>query len=127
MVSSLDALGILAAVGGLEIAALAGVVIGCAEEGVCVVTDGFVTSAGALVALALCPAARGYLMPSHLSVEPGHAVVMNALELEPLLQLDMRLGEGTGAALAMSLVDSACRMLSGMATFAEAGVSGADA
>jgi nicotinate-nucleotide--dimethylbenzimidazole phosphoribosyltransferase len=123
----LDALGVLAAVGGLEIAALAGVVIGAAEAGVCVVSDGFISGAATLAAIALCPAARDYVVPSHLSVEPGHAIVMRALELEPVLALDMRLGEGTGAALAMGIIDSACRMLSGMATFSEAGVSGSDA
>lgn len=122
----LDALGVLAAVGGLEIAALAGVVIGSAEEGVCVVSDGFISGAATLAAVALCPAARDYVLPSHLSVEPGHAIVLEALGLQPVLELDMRLGEGTGGALAMGIVDAACRMLAGMATFAEAGVSGAE-
>lgn len=123
--SELDALGVLAAVGGLEIAALAGVVIGGAEEGVCVVSDGFISGAATLAAVALCPQARSYVLPSHLSVEPGHAVVLEALGLQPVLELDMRLGEGTGAALAMGVIDAACRMLSGMATFSEAGVAGA--
>lgn len=122
-VRELDVLGVLAAVGGLEIAALAGVVIGAAEEGVAVVSDGFISGAATLAAVALCPAARDYVLPSHLSVEPGHAVVLRALELEPVIDLDMRLGEGTGAALAFGIIDAACRMLSGMATFAEAGVS----
>jgi len=122
-VAELDALGILAAVGGLEIAALAGVIIGAAEEGVCVVSDGFISGAATLAALALCPTAADYVFPSHLSVEPGHSVVLQALGLEPVLTLDMRLGEGTGAALAMGLIHAACRMMSGMATFAEAGVS----
>lgn len=122
-VRELDVLGVLAAVGGLEIAALAGVVIGSAEEGVAVVTDGFISGAAALSAIALCPAARDYVLPSHLSVEPGHAVALRALELEPVIDLDMRLGEGTGAALAFGIIDAACRMMSGMATFAEAGVS----
>jgi len=122
-VAELDALGVLAAVGGLEIAALAGVVIGCAQEGVAVVTDGFISGSAALSAVAICPAARDFVVPSHLSVEPGHAVILKALGLEPVLSLDMRLGEGTGAALAMGIVDAACRMLSGMATFAEAGVA----
>ncbi len=119
-----DALGILAAVGGLEIAALAGVVIGAAEQGVCVVSDGFISGAATLAAVRLCPSAAEYVFPSHLSVEPGHAVVLGALGLKPVLELDMRLGEGTGAALAMGIIDAACGMLSGMATFAEAGVSG---
>lgn len=121
-----DPLGVLAAVGGLEIAALAGVILGGAEQGVCVVSDGFISGAAALVAARMNPVSREYLFPSHLSVEPGHAIVLAALELEPVLELDMRLGEGTGAALAMGIIDAACRMLSGMATFAEAGVSGAE-
>lgn len=121
----LDALGILAAVGGLEIAALAGVVIGAAEEGVAVVTDGFISGAATLAALALCSVAREYVLPSHLSVEPGHRVLLDFLGLAPVFNLDMRLGEGTGAALAMGIIDAACAMMSGMATFAEAGVAGA--
>jgi nicotinate-nucleotide--dimethylbenzimidazole phosphoribosyltransferase len=122
-VGDLDALGVLAAVGGLEIAALAGVIIGAAEEGVCVVSDGFISGAATLAAVALCPSCRDYVLPSHLSAEPGHAFGLQALGLEPVLSLDMRLGEGTGAALAMGIIDSACRMLSGMATFAEAGIA----
>lgn len=126
-VESLDGLGKLAAVGGLEIAALVGVVIGAAEQRVVVISDGFISAAATLAALALCPAARDYVMPSHLSTEPGHAVVLEYLGLKPILELDMRLGEGTGAALAMGIVDSACRVISGMATFAEAGVAEAGA
>ena len=124
-VADLDALGVLAAVGGLEIAALAGIVIGGAEEGVAVVSDGFISGAATLAALELCPMAREYVLPSHLSVEPGHRVLLEFIGLEPVLDLDMRLGEGTGAALAMGIIDSACCMMSGMATFAEAGVDGA--
>jgi nicotinate-nucleotide--dimethylbenzimidazole phosphoribosyltransferase len=125
-VRTLDVLGVLAAVGGLEVAALAGVIIGAAEEGVCVVSDGFISGAATLAAVALCPAAADYVFPSHLSVEPGHAVVLEHLGMRPVVELDMRLGEGTGAAIAMGIVDAACRMMSGMATFAEAGVSGAE-
>ena len=125
-VDELDPLGKLAAVGGLEIAALAGVVIGAAEQGVVVISDGYISGAATLAALALCPAAHDYVMPSHLSVEPGHRVVLDHLGLKPILELNMRLGEGTGAALAMAVVDAACRMLSGMATFAEAGVAEAE-
>ncbi len=113
----------LAAVGGLEIAAIAGAVIGAAEEGVAVVTDGYISGAGVLAAVALCPACRGYVLPSHLSAEPGHRLALDSLGLEPVLDLDMRLGEGSGAALAMGIVDAACRVMAGMATFAEAGVS----
>ena len=121
--ASLDALGVLAAVGGLEIAMLCGVIIGCAQERTCVVADGYISGAAALAAVALCPHAREYVLPSHLSVEPGHAVVLRALELEPVLDLDMRLGEGTGAALAFGIIDAACHMIADMATFSEAGVS----
>lgn len=120
---SLDALGVLAAVGGLEIAMLAGVIIGCAQERTCVVADGYISGAAALAAVALCPHSRDYILPSHLSVEPGHAVVLRALALEPVLDLDMRLGEGTGAALAFGIIDAACHMIADMATFSEAGVS----
>jgi nicotinate-nucleotide--dimethylbenzimidazole phosphoribosyltransferase len=119
---TLDPLGVLAAVGGLEIAALAGLVIGAAECGLAVVSDGFISGAASLAAIRLCPAAREYVIPSHLSVEPGHAVVLDALGLDPVFDLNMRLGEGTGAALAMAVIDAACAMMSGMATFGEAGV-----
>jgi nicotinate-nucleotide--dimethylbenzimidazole phosphoribosyltransferase len=120
--ADLDALGVLAAVGGYEIAALAGVVLGAAEQGTCVIFDGFISGSAALSAVRLCPTASEYLFPSHRSVEPGHTVQLAALGLEPVLELDMRLGEGTGGALTMGIMDAACRMISGMATFAEAGV-----
>lgn len=119
-----DPLGALAAVGGLEIAGLAGVMLASAAQGVCVVADGFISSAAALVALAMAPAARDYMFASHRSAEPGHGAVLATLGLTPVLDLDMRLGEGTGAALAMGVIDAACRVMSGMATFDEAGVSG---
>lgn len=121
-----DPLGVLAAVGGLELAGMTGLVLGAAAEGVCVVADGFISGAAALAAVRMEPRASGYVFPSHLSVEPGHAVVLAALELSPVLELDMRLGEGTGAALAMGIMRAACEVMSGMATFAEAGVSTAD-
>ena len=119
-----DPLGVLSAVGGAEIATLAGVVIGASSQGTAVVADGFISGAAALAAVRLAPECREYLFASHLSVEPGHRALLDALDLEPVLDLDMRLGEGTGAALCMSIVDAACCMMSGMATFAEAGVSG---
>jgi len=125
-VDDLDALGVLAAVGGLEIAMLAGVVIGAAQESVCVVADGFISGAATLAAIALCPVAGEYVFPSHVSVEPGHAIALRALGQQPVLDLDMRLGEGTGAALAFGIIDAACHMMSGMATFAEAGVAQAE-
>jgi nicotinate-nucleotide--dimethylbenzimidazole phosphoribosyltransferase len=121
-VIALDPLGVLAAVGGLEIAALAGVVIGAAASKLTVVSDGFISGAATLAAIRLCPAAREYVIPSHLSAEPGHGVVLDALGLDPVFDLNMRLGEGTGAALAMGVIDAACAMMSGMATFGEAGV-----
>ena len=117
----------LAAVGGLEIAGLAGVVAGAAASGVCVVADGFISGAAALAALRLAPECAGYLFASHRSAEPGHQVVLDASGLTPVLDLDMRLGEGTGAALAMEIIDAACACMSGMATFEEAGVSESEA
>ncbi|HET6497561.1 MAG TPA: nicotinate-nucleotide--dimethylbenzimidazole phosphoribosyltransferase [Coriobacteriia bacterium] len=119
-----DPVAVLASVGGLEIAALCGVILGAAGRRACVVIDGFISTAAALVAVALCPAAIGYLVASHRSAEPGHQVQLDYLGMEPLLDLGMRLGEGTGAALAMPLVRSACETLTHMATFAEAGVAG---
>lgn len=125
-VADLDAFGVLAAVGGYEIAAMAGVVIGAAIEGVCVISDGVISGSAALAALRIAPEVRPYLFPSHCSAEPAHEVLLDAMGLAALLRLDMRLGEGTGAALAMAIVDAACQMMSGMATFAEAGVAGSD-
>ncbi|MDF1541724.1 MAG: nicotinate-nucleotide--dimethylbenzimidazole phosphoribosyltransferase [Anaerosomatales bacterium] len=121
-----DALDILAALGGAEIAGLAGVMLGGSARGVCVLVDGFISGAAALAAVALCPSCRDHLLASHRSLEPGHTVQLDHLGMAPVLDLDLRLGEGTGAALSMGLVDAACRMLSGMATFEEAGVSGSE-
>jgi nicotinate-nucleotide--dimethylbenzimidazole phosphoribosyltransferase len=118
-----DPLDVLARLGGFEIAGLAGVVLGGAAAGVPVVVDGFIASAAALVAVRLAPAAAGSLVCAHRSVEPGHRRVLAALDREPLLDLDLRLGEGTGAALAMPLIDAALAILRDMATFAAAGVS----
>lgn len=119
-----DPVGVLAAVGGFEIAGLAGAMIAAAASRIPVVLDGFITGSAALVAQALCPAVREYLLPSHRSVEPGHAAVLDALGMEPLFDLGMRLGEGTGAVLAMGIIASAVAALNEMATFGEAGVSG---
>jgi len=118
-----DPLGILASLGGLELAAMAGVFVGGASAGACVVSDGFISSAAALAAVTLCPSCSPFVFGSHLSVEPGHRVALVALGLEPYLELEMRLGEGTGAALGIGVLGAACAMLNGMATFAEAGVS----
>jgi nicotinate-nucleotide--dimethylbenzimidazole phosphoribosyltransferase len=118
-----DPLGILRCVGGLEIAAMCGFCLGAAARRVPVVTDGFIATAAAALAVRYCPAARGYLFASHLSEEPGHRHLLAILEEQPLLHLGMRLGEGTGTALAMKLIQAAVAAFTGMATFATAGVS----
>lgn len=115
----------LAALGGFEIALLAGVALGAAAERVAVVLDGFIVTAAALVAARLEPAVVDYLIAGHLSPEPGHRLGLDALGLEPLLDLGLRLGEGTGAALALPLVQAALALLAEMATFEEAGVTDA--
>jgi len=114
---------VLAALGGFEIGVLAGVALRAAAARCVVVLDGFITGAAALVAVRLSPALEGYLVASHRSAEPGHRVILDALGLEPLLELDMRLGEGSGAALALPLVSAARDILVEMATFAGAGVT----
>jgi nicotinate-nucleotide--dimethylbenzimidazole phosphoribosyltransferase len=119
-----DPLGVLAALGGLEHAALAGLVLAGAAARVPVVLDGVNADAAALAACAFAPAAVGYLVAGHRSVEPGASAALDALGLDPLLDLGMRLGEGTGALLAVPIVRSAAAVLGGMATFAEAGLSG---
>ncbi|WP_366924629.1 nicotinate-nucleotide--dimethylbenzimidazole phosphoribosyltransferase [Metallumcola ferriviriculae] len=113
----------LVKVGGLEIAGLAGVVLGAAARRVPVMVDGFISGAAALVAVKMAPLAKHYLIGSHLSVEPGHRKMLDAMELKPTLMMDMRLGEGTGAALGMLMVDAAVKILNEMATFDDAGVS----
>ncbi len=117
-----EPLRVLCALGGFELAGLVGVMLGAAARRVPVIVDGFIASAAALVAVRLAPPLAGYLVAGHQSVEPGHAHVLAALGLRPLLQLEMRLGEGTGAALAMGLADAAVRVLHEMATFAQAQV-----
>jgi nicotinate-nucleotide--dimethylbenzimidazole phosphoribosyltransferase len=111
-----DPLGALAAVGGLEIAALAGLVLGCAARRTPVLVDGFITAAAALVAVRLQPRCAGMLIAAHRSPEPGHGAILDALGLDPLLDLGLRLGEGSGAALALPLVAAAQAVLSDMAT-----------
>lgn len=118
-----DPTGALSEVGGFEIGALAGAIIGAAAAGVPVLLDGLIVGAGALLAVALAPAVRPYLIASHRSVEPGHRVVLELLELEPLMDLGLRLGEGSGAAIALHLIRLACKLPRQMATFGEAGVS----
>jgi len=113
----------LAAVGGFEIAGLAGVIIEAASQRRPVLIDGFISAAAALIAARIAPAATGYMIASHRSQELGHATALQQLGLRPLLDLDLRLGEGTGALLALPLLDAAVRILNEMATFDEAGVS----
>ena len=119
-------LDVLAKVGGFEIGGLAGVMLGAAANHIPVVIDGFISGAAALIATALSPALKDYLIAAHLSAEPGHRLLLEYLGLRPLLNLDMRLGEGTGAALGMFLAETAVRILAEMATFTEAGVSEGD-
>ena len=119
-----DPVGTLAAVGGFEVGVLVGVLLGTAAARIPVILDGFITGAAALIASGLAPGIEPRLIAAHRSVEPGHAVVLERLGLRPLLELDLRLGEATGAALAMSLVDAAIAVRDGMATFDAAGVSG---
>lgn len=119
-----DPLQILRCLGGFEIAALCGAYISCAQHGLPVLVDGFIASAAALLASRLCPGAEQWMLFAHRSAEPGHAHVLAALDAEPLLALELRLGEGSGAAAAVPLLRLACALHNGMATFAEAGVSG---
>ena len=113
----------LAAVGGFEIAGIAGLILGGAANRIPVVVDGFISTAGAAVALALSPTVKDYLFFSHMSQEQGHAQILAKLSATPILDLGLRLGEGTGAALAMTLVDAAIKIYNEMATFSGAGVS----
>jgi nicotinate-nucleotide--dimethylbenzimidazole phosphoribosyltransferase len=114
---------LLARLGGFEIAGLVGVLLGAAANKIPILLDGFITGAAALTAVRLCPRLRDYLIAAHRSVEPGHRIILRHLELRPLLELDLRLGEGTGAVLAMNLVEAALRILREMATFQAAGVT----
>jgi len=118
-----DAIDILAKLGGFEIGGMAGVMLAAAAHRIPVVIDGFISGAAALIAYELSPKIRDYLIASHLSVEAGHRAVLNYIGLKPLFNLNMRLGEGTGAALGISIVDASCKILREMATFEEAGVS----
>jgi nicotinate-nucleotide--dimethylbenzimidazole phosphoribosyltransferase len=117
-------LDVMAAVGGFEIAALVGVILRAAERRIPVILDGFITGAAALVGARLVPGIEQRLLAAHRSPEPGHAVVLECLGLKPMLELDLRLGEASGAALGLLLIDAAIRVRDGMATFDSAGVSG---
>ncbi|MFZ0548922.1 MAG: nicotinate-nucleotide--dimethylbenzimidazole phosphoribosyltransferase, partial [Candidatus Promineifilaceae bacterium] len=110
-------------VGGFEIGGLVGVILGAAGRRIPVVLDGFITTAAALIAVQIAPMTRPYLIASHCSEEEGHGRMLAHLELEPLFNYGLRLGEGSGAALALPVIEAAARVLDEMATFAEAGVS----
>jgi len=118
-----DAIDVLSKVGGFEIGGLAGAILGAAAHSIPVAIDGFVAGAAALLANGLYPGVRDYIIAGHLSPEPGHRVMLDYLGLKPVLDLEMRLGEGTGAALVISIVEAAAKVLAEMATFADAGVS----
>jgi nicotinate-nucleotide--dimethylbenzimidazole phosphoribosyltransferase len=118
-----DPVDVLAKVGGFEIGGIAGLVLGCAATGIPVVVDGFISTAGALIASELHPNVKDYLFAAHKSVEIGHMHMLERIGQEPMLDLRMRLGEGTGAALAMNLIEAALQGYREIATFAEAGVS----
>ncbi len=118
-----DPLMALAAVGGLEIAGITGLILGAAAVRRPLLLDGFIATAGALVAVSLAPAVAGYLIAAHTSVEPGHKIMLEFLGLKPLVNFQMRLGEGTGAALGLSMLEAGVKIYREMATFAEAGVA----
>ena len=117
---------VLRRVGGLELAAIAGFVVGCASHGIAVVADGFIATAAIACALGVVPELRPYLFAGHQSEEPGHAVLLAHIQLKPILTLNMRLGEGTGAVLAMPVLEAARVLYGEMATFSSAGVSEAE-
>lgn len=118
-----DSIDVLSKVGGLEIAGLAGVILGASANRVPVVIDGFISGAAAVIAAAIKSEVKNYLIASHLSEEPGHKAMLDYLGIKPMLHMNMRLGEGTGAALAMNIIDASLKLLNGMSTFAGAGVS----
>jgi nicotinate-nucleotide--dimethylbenzimidazole phosphoribosyltransferase len=118
-----DPLDVLAKLGGLEIAGLVGVILGAAANRCPIIVDGFISSAAALVASRIAPLSVAYMIGSHLSLEQGHTALLEAIGLTPMIQLDMRLGEGTGAVLAFHFVEAALKIMREMATFASAGVS----
>lgn len=119
-----DPLDVLAKVGGFEIAGIAGLVLGAAAAGIPVVVDGFISTAGALIASELHPSVKEYIFAAHKSVEIGHTYMLERMNAEPILDLNLRLGEGTGGALAMILIEAGAKVLCEMASFEEAGVTG---
>ena len=121
-----DAIDVLAKVGGFEIGGIAGLILGAAAMKKPILVDGFISTAGALIATHLVGISREYMIASHRSMEKGHQIALDCLGKKPLLDLDLRLGEGTGAVLSMNLVEAAVRILTEVATFEEATVSKAD-
>ena len=121
--SNSSALDVLRCVGGLEIAAMTGMILAAARHKLLIVIDGFISTAAAALAVTLAPAVQGYLIAGHQSEEPGHRLLLDHLKLSPVLTLNMRLGEGTGAVLAMPVIESAVTLYTRMATFTSAGVS----
>ncbi|GAB6162008.1 nicotinate-nucleotide--dimethylbenzimidazole phosphoribosyltransferase [Desulfothermus naphthae] len=117
-----DPIEVLSKVGGFEIGGIAGCILACAYHKIPVMIDGFISTAGALIAKALCPSSVEYMFAGHKSEEPGHIAMLKYLGLTPLLDLGMRLGEGTGGALAMNIVDAACHVFNEVMTFDQAGV-----
>lgn len=119
-----DPFSVLQAFGGLEIAGLVGLCLGAAAARIPIVIDGFIAASAGALAIGMCPTAKQYMFAGHLSAEPGHRALLEFVEIRPLLSLGMRLGEGTGAALAMKLIEASVRAFAEMATFDSAGVSG---
>ena len=117
-----DSLDVLAKVGGLEIGAITGLILGAAALRLPMVLDGFISAAAALLAINLCPHARDVLIASHRSAEKGHGLMLEELKLTPVLDLDLRLGEGTGACIVIGLIEAAVKIMGEMATFKSAGV-----
>jgi nicotinate-nucleotide--dimethylbenzimidazole phosphoribosyltransferase len=117
-----DGLEILSKIGGFEIAGLCGAIMAAASTKTCVVLDGLISTAAGLIASLICPEIKGYLISGHASVEIGQQAALRIMGLTPVIDLDLRLGEGTGAAITMNLVDLACRTMREMASFEEAGV-----
>jgi len=119
-----DGIDVLSKVGGFEIGGIAGIILGCAAGRTPVVIDGFISGAGALIASAISPDSTNYMIASHCSAEKGHRIVLDKLGLKPLFNFDMRLGEGTGAAIGINIAEASVKILNEMATFSQAGVSG---
>ncbi|WEG15323.1 nicotinate-nucleotide--dimethylbenzimidazole phosphoribosyltransferase [Alkalihalophilus pseudofirmus] len=118
-----DPIDVLRKLGGLEIAGMTGAMLCAAERRVPIILDGFISTVAALIAVRMAPVCEDYMIVGHQSVEPGHLTAVEALEKKPLVNLGLRLGEGSGAAVAFSIIESACRMLNEMATFESAGIS----